>query len=85
MFAKFSPDGTKVAYVSEYNVSVEDVSSGEIKQLTTDGTRKYINGTFDWVYEEEFACRDGIRWSPDSKSVLYWQLDARGTRARWHG
>jgi dipeptidyl-peptidase 4 len=80
MFAKFSPDGTKAAYVSEYNVFVEDLAGNTVKQLTTDGTRKFINGTFDWVYEEEFACRDGIRWSPDSKSVLYWQLDARDTR-----
>jgi dipeptidyl-peptidase 4 len=80
MFAKFSPDATQVAYVSEYNVFVENLANGEIKQLTTDGTRKFINGTFDWVYEEEFACRDGIRWSNDSKSILYWQLDARDTR-----
>ncbi len=80
MFAKFSPDGTKVAYVSEYNVFVEDLSTNTITPLTTDGTRKFINGTFDWVYEEEFACRDGIRWSPDSKSVLFWQIDARPTR-----
>jgi len=80
MFAKFSPDGSKVAYVSEYNVYVEDLAAQSIKALTTDGNRKFINGTFDWVYEEEFACRDGIRWSPDSKSVAYWQLDARGTR-----
>jgi dipeptidyl-peptidase 4 len=80
MFAKFSPDGQKVAYVSEYNVFVEDISSGSITPLTTDGNRKFINGTFDWVYEEEFACRDGIRWSPDSKSVLFWQIDARPTR-----
>ena len=80
MFAKFSPDGTKVAYVSEYNIYVEDIASGIIKPLTTDGHRKFINGTFDWVYEEEFACRDGIRWSPDSKSIAFWQLDANGTR-----
>jgi dipeptidyl-peptidase-4 len=80
MFAKFSPDGTKVAYVSEYNIYVEDLATHTIKQLTTDGNRKFINGTFDWVYEEEFACRDGIRWSSDSKSIAYWQLDAGGTR-----
>jgi dipeptidyl-peptidase-4 len=80
MFAKFSPDGTRVAYVSEYNVYVEELATGRITALTKDGNRRFINGTFDWVYEEEFSCRDGIRWSPDSKSVAYWQVDARGTR-----
>ena len=76
MFAKFSPDGSQVAYVSEHNIFVEDLQSGQQKQLTTDGTRKLINGTFDWAYEEEFAARDGFRWSPDSKRIAYWQLDA---------
>lgn len=79
MFAKFSPDGTKAAYVSNYNLYVEDLASGQIKQLTTDGTRKLINGTFDWAYEEEFFCRDGFRWSPDSRSLAYWQIDAKNT------
>lgn len=76
MFAKFSPDGSKVAYVSEHNVYVEDLASGNIKALTTNGTTRMINGTFDWVYEEEFGCLDGFRWSPDSKSIAYWQIDA---------
>lgn len=80
MFAKFSPDGSKVAYVSEYNLYVEDLATGQIKALTTDGNRKLINGTFDWAYEEEFFCRDGFRWSPDSKQIAYWQLNAEGTK-----
>ncbi len=71
-FAKFSPDNKKVAYVSERNIYVEDLASGVMKKLTTDnGTKKLINGTFDWVYEEEFFCRDGFRWGPDSKSIAY--------------
>jgi len=77
MFAKFSPDGTKAAYVSEHNIFVEDLASGSIKQITFDGEKKLINGTFDWVYEEELECRDGFRWSPDSKLIAFWQIDAR--------
>ncbi|MBJ6118168.1 S9 family peptidase [Pontibacter sp. BT310] len=77
MFAKFSLDGSKVAYVSEHNIYVDDLQSGDQKQLTKDGSRKLINGTFDWAYEEEFSARDGFRWSPDSKKIAYWQLDAR--------
>lgn len=81
MFAKFSPDGSKVAYVSERNIYVEDLEKGEIKALTTtNGTKKLINGTFDWVYEEEFGIRDGFRWAPDGKSIAYWQIDANAIR-----
>ncbi|HYF29927.1 MAG TPA: S9 family peptidase [Chitinophagaceae bacterium] len=77
MFAKISPDGKKAAYVSEYNLYVEDLATGTVKPLTIGGHRKLINGTFDWPYEEEFFCRDGFRWSPDSRQIGYWQIDAR--------
>lgn len=79
-FAKLSPDGGKAAYVSEFNLYVEDLNSGQITQLTRDGNRRLINGTFDWAYEEEFACRDGFQWSPDGKRISFWQIDASKIR-----
>jgi dipeptidyl-peptidase-4 len=75
-----SPDGSRVAYVRGNNLYVEDPAQGGIVQLTTDGSTTIINGTFDWVYEEEFSLHDGFRWSPDGARIAYWQLDAAGVR-----
>ncbi len=79
MFAKFSPDASRVAYVSKNNIYVEDSSTGEINRVTTDGSDIIVNGTFDWVYEEEFGIRDGFRWSPSGNYIAYWQSDTDGT------
>ncbi len=78
MFAKLSPDGRLAAYVVAHNIYVENLASGRIRQLTSDGNDDIVNGTSDWVYEEEFDLRDGFRWSPDSRSVAYWRFDTRG-------
>lgn len=78
MFAKFSPDGGRVGYVRENNVYVENLQSGEITMLTSDGSETIVNGTSDWVYEEEFGLRDGFRWSPDGQKVAYWHFDKSG-------
>src|SRR2546423_5890264 len=80
MFAKFSPDGTRVGYVRGNNIYVENLADASSKQLTTDGTFHLINGTFDWVYEEELFCRDGWRWSPDGTKIAYWQLNSDGVK-----
>jgi dipeptidyl-peptidase-4 len=87
MFAKFSPDGGRVAYVHQNDLYVEDVTgltSGHAAaapvRLTTDGSRTTINGTSDWVYEEELHIRDCFRWSPDGKRIAYWQFDVSGVR-----
>lgn len=79
MFAKFSPDGSRVAYVSKNNIYVENIADNKITRITNDGSSTIVNGTFDWVYEEEFDCRDGFRWSPDGKYIAYWQSDTEGT------
>lgn len=80
MFAKFSPDSARVGYVRGNNIYVETLADASITQLTKDGTFHLINGTFDWVYEEELFCRDGWRWSPDGKRIAYWQLNSAGVK-----
>jgi len=80
MFAKFSPDGSKVAYVRGNNVYAEDLVSKKITKLTSDGSDTVINGTSDWVNEEEFDIRDGFRWSPDSQRIAFWQFNTSGVR-----
>jgi dipeptidyl-peptidase-4 len=81
LFAKFSPDSTRVAYVRANDIYVERVGDARITRLTTDGSETTINGTSDWVYEEELGVRDAFRWSPDSRAVAYWQFDSTGVES----
>lgn len=78
MFAKFSPDASRVAYVRENNLYVQDLRTLGITALTTDGSKTLINGTADWVNEEELNLRDCFRWSPDGGHILFWQFDTSG-------
>ncbi|NJD18522.1 MAG: S9 family peptidase [Gemmatimonadetes bacterium] len=80
MFAKFSPQGDRVAFVQANDIWVERLSDGQVTRLTEGGSPTLINGTFDWAYEEEFSLQDGFRWSPDGTRIAYWQLDASGVR-----
>lgn len=80
MFAKYSPDGTCVAYVRGHNLYVQDVRTLRITALTTDGSDRVINGTADWVNEEELGIRDGYRWSPDGRAIAFWNFDTAGVQ-----
>ncbi|MFT7618437.1 MAG: dipeptidyl-peptidase-4 [Planctomycetota bacterium] len=75
-FAKFSPDATRVAFVYKNDLFVESIGDSKQTRLTNNGTSTLINGTFDWVYEEEWGLRDGFRWSPDGKKIAFWQIDS---------
>ena len=78
MFAKFSPDGKSVGFVRAKNIYVQDLATDQIRAVTQDGSATIINGTSDWVSEEELSLRDAFRWSPDSRSIAYWQFDTSG-------
>jgi putative heme-binding domain-containing protein len=83
MFATFSPDGSRVAFVRENNLYVQDLASLKVTPLTSDGSKTLINGTSDWVNEEELDLRNCFRWSPDGQQLLFWQFDTTGV-AEFH-
>ena len=76
--AEYSPDGNQVSYIYENNIYVKNLNTGIVTQLTVDGEKNAIvNGTTDWVYEEEFAFIKAYDWSPDSKYLAYLKFDER--------
>lgn len=83
MFAKFSPEGTRVAFVRKNNLHLQNLADLKITTLTTDGSDNLINGTSDWVNEEELSLRDCHRWSPDGKQLLFWQFDTKDVKRFW--
>jgi len=78
MYAKFSPQGDRVAFVRKGDIYVERLADGAITRLTTGADSLHVNGMSDWVYEEEFGVRDGFRWSPDGTRIAYYHFDMTG-------
>lgn len=75
-YATFSPDGSKVAFVRKNNLSYVTLSNMREYRVTNDGAfNRIINGTTDWVYEEEFSFVVGFAWSPDGNKLAYYRFD----------
>jgi dipeptidyl-peptidase-4 len=82
--ADFSPDNSMIAFVRENNIFIKHLKSGEEMQITSDGEKgKIINGTTDWVYEEEFAVVKGFYWSPDGKKIAFMRFDESEVKEWW--
>ena len=76
--ATFSPDGLKVGFVRNNNIFIKHLQSGKEQQITHDGEHnRIINGTTDWVYEEEFAFTQGFHWSPGGDRIAFYKFDER--------
>ena len=68
----FSPDGSKVAFIADNNLFYQDLNSGKITQITTDGKKNSIlNGLGDWVYEEEFGHAKQYEWTKNSDAIVF--------------
>ena len=81
MYATFSPDATKIAYVKNNNLYMASFDDMKEVQITNDGEwNKIINGSADWVYEEEFSMSKAFQWSPDGSKIAFWRFDESGVR-----
>ena len=75
-YATFSPDGKRVAFVRDNNVFVTDLGTMRETAVTTNGVKNnLINGSCDWVYEEEFEFAKAFFWSPDSRQIAFYTFD----------
>lgn len=72
----FSPDGKKIAFSHDNNLYVKNLKNNKTTQITFDGEKnKIINGTTDWVYEEEFAFVRAFEWNNDSSKLAFIRFD----------
>lgn len=72
---RFSPDGSKVAFVYGRNLYVKNIIDNTIVQVTADGSENIINGLTDWVNEEEFGLVRAYDWNADSNALAYIRFD----------
>ena len=70
-----SPDGTKAAYIKDWNLWVRDVATNKATQLTTDGVKDYGYATDNAGWSS--SDRAVLRWSPDSKKIATFKDDQR--------
>ena len=76
--AEYSPDGKSVSFIHGNDIFVKELATGKSIKLTEDGKRnKIINGTSDWVYEEEFGITKAYAWSPDSKWISFLRFNEK--------
>lgn len=80
-YATFSPDGSKIAFTRDNNLFYKDLETQNEVTITTDGVfNKIINGSSDWVYEEELYLTQAFAWSSDSKKIVFYRFDESKVR-----
>ena len=70
-----SPDGTKVAFLRDWNLWMRDLRSGKEIALTTDGVMDFGYATDNAGWRK--SDRPVLLWSPDSKKIATYKQDQR--------
>lgn len=79
MIPTFSPDGRMVAFVRDGNIFIKKFEYDTEVQVTSDAVRnKVMNGTTDWVYEEEHEATRLMTWSEDNNYLAFVRTDESG-------
>jgi dipeptidyl-peptidase-4 len=74
--ATYSPGSDKVAFVRDNNLYYKDLITNRTTAITKDGEwNKIINGSGDWVYEEEFEVSKAYQWSRNGTHIGYYKFD----------
>lgn len=72
----FSPDNSHLAMAYNNDIFLYNLATNEIYNITDDGQWNHIiNGTTDWVYEEEYGFTKAYAFSPDGKEIAYLKFD----------
>ena len=75
-YATFSPNGKMVAFVRDNDLFYTKLSNFSEYRVTDDGKKNnIINGSSDWVYEEELRLTKAFFWSPDNEKIAYYRFD----------
>lgn len=75
-FAFLSEDGSKVLFARDCDLFYQDMATGKITRITSDGKENAIlNGYADWVYEEELDMSSAASWSPDGTKIAFLRFD----------
>ncbi|MBQ8204617.1 MAG: DPP IV N-terminal domain-containing protein [Alistipes sp.] len=72
----FSPDSKFLAMSYNNDIFLYNLTTNEIYNITDDGRWNHIiNGTTDWVYEEEYGFTQAYAFSPDGAEIAYLKFD----------
>lgn len=74
---KFSPDGKSVSFIRDNSLTVVRLreTGAPAVVVAPSNNPAILNGSVDWVYNEELETRSNYFWSPDSSRLAFLQMN----------